>query len=124
MVSSVMGPPRADANELDICQTNLVCGLTGTFTSNLVDLEGATCSFPVGVGHEFDNALSQLELGKQENADVLLLANKASAQLLDLIQNQDGTSGFSAVNYWELCLSLVVSVIFVSCASEYSPIES
>lgn len=97
--------------EIEHAMTNLVCGLTGTFTSNLVDLEGATCSFPVGVGHEFDNALSQLELGKQENADVLLLANKASAQLLDLIQNQDGTSGFSAVNYWELCLSLVVACI-------------
>jgi hypothetical protein len=89
-----------------------VAGLAGIFTSRLFDLADASCPISADVGHEFDSAPTQLNLARDNEVDVLQLAEKVATQLLDLIQNELGSSYPAVVSYWELCLKLVVSNLF------------
>ncbi|QRV92620.1 hypothetical protein RhiJN_20638 [Ceratobasidium sp. AG-Ba] len=89
--------------------TNLAAGLAGLFVSRLFGRADSSCRVPAEVGQEFDSTLAILGLARDEEVDVVLLATKIAAQLLNLIQNELGNSQSHMVNYWELCLKLAVA---------------
>lgn len=89
--------------------TNLIGGLAGVFTSQLLERHDLQLYLP-DVGHNFDTILSHLDLAQDRKIDDLTATSaKIASQLLDVLRNEWNALSSGTGIYWELCLKLVAS---------------